>query len=272
MDGAGINYLLAISDHLPSSELSQLILNLFISISKCTKRFPCIWNSSPFLPPPPSSALVNYLCGLGWVGLGCPLEGVVTVSWHGGLFVPAGFASALTCVLLQKPWNWNGCDSLACHTCGTILYSPQGLCRECANALRVGRETPRGCNDQTVIFIFFKFCFYLQANAGVEPFPRAFLWALPQGQGTFSLSVEQRVNAAFEFCLVFYALGPLSNGEYDEVIMEIHKLQPHEYQRKSWWSMLKECIKMQIICKWGAVNLVSINNLEHLIASGLDEF
>lgn len=36
--------------------------------------------------------------------------------------------------------------------------------------------------------------------------------------------------------------------------------------------MLKECIKMQIICKWGAVNLVSINNLEHLIASGLDEF
>lgn len=119
---------------------------------------------------------------------------------------------------------------------------------------------------------YFKFCFYLQANAGVEPFPRAFLWALPQGQGTFSLSVEQRVNAAFEFCLVFYALGPLSNGEYDEVIMEIHKLQPHEYQRKSWWSMLKECIKMQIICKWGAVNLVSINNLEHLIASGLDEF
>lgn len=36
--------------------------------------------------------------------------------------------------------------------------------------------------------------------------------------------------------------------------------------------MLKECIKMQIICKWGAVNLVNINNLEHLIAPGLDEF
>lgn len=36
--------------------------------------------------------------------------------------------------------------------------------------------------------------------------------------------------------------------------------------------MLKECIKMQIICKLGAVNLVNINNLEHLIAPGLDEF
>lgn len=36
--------------------------------------------------------------------------------------------------------------------------------------------------------------------------------------------------------------------------------------------MLKECIKMQIFSKWGAVNLVNINNLEHLIASGLGEF
>ena len=83
--------------------------------------------------------------------------------------------------------------------------------------------------------------------------------------------MEWWVSAVSEFCLVFYARGPLFNGEYDEVIMEIHKLQPHEYQRNSWWSMLKEHIKMQIICKWETVNLVNINNFEHLITSGLDE-
>lgn len=65
MDAAGMNYLLAILHHLPSSELSLLILNLLISIPKCTKRFLCTWNSSPL------SALVGWA---GWVwDANCPL-------------------------------------------------------------------------------------------------------------------------------------------------------------------------------------------------------
>lgn len=100
MDAAGMNYLLAILDHLPSSELSLLILNLLISIPKCTKRFLCTWNSSPL------SALVVELGGFGMqtVPWGC---GDSVLAW--GTVCPSWFwffISHLCPTLKAVWWTW----------------------------------------------------------------------------------------------------------------------------------------------------------------------
>lgn len=119
MDGAGMNYLLAILDHLPSSELSLLILNLFISIPKCIKKVPMYMKfiSLPsFLPLLP----VHWWVTLeGWVSLGCKLslkgcgdsvlaQGTVCPSWFWF------FSSHLCAAFKAVEWKWLWFLSLSC--------------------------------------------------------------------------------------------------------------------------------------------------------------
>lgn len=118
------------------------------------KRFPCTWNSSLFLPPPPSSAEVSYPRGLGWVSLGCKLSlrgcsdsvlawGTVCPSW-------VWLFSSHLCPLKAVEWKW-------LWFLVVTLYNPfqstGAMQRGSMDPVRVSRETPVGCNDQALSFL-----------------------------------------------------------------------------------------------------------------------
>lgn len=138
------------------------------------KRFPCTWNSSLFLPPPPSSAEVSYPQGLGWVSLGCKLSlrgcsdsvlawGTVCPSW-------VWLFSSHLCPLKAVEWKW-------LWFLVVTLYNPfqstGAMQRGSMDPVRVSRETPVGCNDQALSFFknYFKFYFSPQASAFPNLFP-----------------------------------------------------------------------------------------------------
>lgn len=177
---AGMNYLLNVLDCLPSGELSQLILNLFISIPKYTKRILCTWNSS-LVPLPCLSSAVNYPWSLSWASFGYsqtfPQGRQQQWPGLGDPCVPASFGPAVQKVFIWVLWclvmfslktvDWNDCYFLACNAHGTVLLSPRELFRE----LLIGPSYGEWGNSYRL--------------------PRSDLWALLQGQGEINLSIER---------------------------------------------------------------------------------